>query len=189
MPNKNADPSQRWVPIPGYKGHYEVSSQGEVRSREREIATENGQLRTYCGKLLKPWLAHGGRYKVYLYKDGQREGFFVDELVLTAFRGVPQSAGVEPIHLNHNSQDNRLSNLRWADSRARLMHRIDAPLELPQHLKSSQVIEIRQRYATDDCTMQDLSLQYGVSVAQISRIVRGKAWPELSGPIKGRDYG
>ncbi len=42
--------TERWLPIPGYE-HYEVSSEGRVRSLARLIHTRNGHTRWYDGQI------------------------------------------------------------------------------------------------------------------------------------------
>lgn len=47
-------------------------------------------------------------------------------------------------------------------------------------LKATQVLEIRETYASGGHRMKDLARQYGVSQALISLIVRKKRWPMLN---------
>lgn len=70
-------------------------------------------------------------------------------------------------------------------------------LDYPRHpparrvLTDYEVIEIRMRYAGGDVTQKDLADDYGVSFGLISKIVRGKRYPDLGGPcssdVSGND--
>jgi predicted transcriptional regulator len=46
-------------------------------------------------------------------------------------------------------------------------------------LTATQVQEIRELYAKSNCTQGQLSKDFGVSVVQIGRIVRGEVWQKL----------
>ena len=60
-----------WRVIPGYE-HYEVSSEGRVRSLARLIQTSNGRTRWYDGQILTPIPnPKTGHLGVDLYRDGQ----------------------------------------------------------------------------------------------------------------------
>lgn len=44
---------ERWLPVPGYEGYYEVSDQGRVRSVEREVYSRQwGNYRRVPGRYL-----------------------------------------------------------------------------------------------------------------------------------------
>lgn len=50
-------------------------------------------------------------------------------------------------------------------------------------LRSTQVVEIRKRYAVGDISHHELAEQYNVSTALIGLITQGKVWPKCGGPI------
>lgn len=101
---------ERWLPVPGREGLYEVSDQGRVRSMDRIITCRNGVKQHYPGKTLTPTLAVTGYYHIDLGRDGVR--WLVHRLVLTAFVGVAPP-GAECCHNDGNRANNRLENLRW----------------------------------------------------------------------------
>ena len=43
-----------WIAIKGYEGYYEVSTLGNVRSVDKYIERNNGQIYFRKGKILKP---------------------------------------------------------------------------------------------------------------------------------------
>ena len=105
------DPTERWLPVIGYQGAYEVSDQGRVRSLDRRIPYSDGRKpRLQRGRILRPGdtgtglLVHLGR--------GMQNQKAVHRLVLEAFVG-PCPPGMEGCHWNDNHHDNRLENLRW----------------------------------------------------------------------------
>lgn len=104
---------ERWLPIPGWEGYYEVSDLGRVRSLDREITCKNGVVKRYRGRVLSPG-DDGTRLLVGLYRPGRHETRKVHQLVLEAFVG-PRPDGLEGCHADDDHTNNRLSNLRWDD--------------------------------------------------------------------------
>jgi hypothetical protein len=125
--------AERWLPVPGYAAHYEVSSLGRVRTACR-------RLRRGCLEFAYPsrFLAtsSGGRAKNYLRVNlcagGKRRFAYVHALVLEAFVG-PRPEGLQICHSNDDGTDNRLSNLYYGtredNEMDRYVKRVAANLE------------------------------------------------------------
>lgn len=90
---------ERWKPVVGYEGLYEVSDEGRVRS-----------LRFGKVKVLSPKLYKNGYNAVNLYKNKKRKMYYVHRLVWVSFRGEI-AKGMVVNHLNEIKTDNRLENL------------------------------------------------------------------------------
>lgn len=105
---------ERWLPVVGYEGIYDVSDQGQVRGRTRVVDAGLGRSRTIHGRILKPIGASTSkRYlAVNLWKDGHTEFVCIHKLVLMAFVG-PKPDDMECCHGPGGKTDNRLTNLRW----------------------------------------------------------------------------
>lgn len=106
--------TERWLPVVGFEGLYEVSDLGRVRSLPRRVLAKASwhrpaHWRRYPGKMLRP-----GRYTssghVSVVLGHGKAGSPVHLLVLGAFVG-PLKPGKETRHLNGVADDNRLSNL------------------------------------------------------------------------------
>jgi hypothetical protein len=94
---------ERWRPVPGYQGWYEVSDFGQVYSLSRAAAR---------GGLLTPQLNSAGYRFVRLHKYGRVRTKTVGQLVLLAF-AAPASPGTRARHGPGGRLDDRLLNLRW----------------------------------------------------------------------------
>lgn len=103
---------ERWLPIPGYEGFYEVSDLGRVRSVDRTFVTARGQRRTYKGKLLKPYLANNGYLTVGLKRQCSVKRRTIHSLVVEAFIG-PRPDGMEVLHRDGNKTNPVLTNLHY----------------------------------------------------------------------------
>lgn len=105
-------PGERWLPVPGMEGAYEVSDMGRVRSLDRLVVNgPRGATRPLRGRVLRIHLAKGYP-SVSL---GASRKACVHTLVLLAFVG-PRPDGMECCHWNGDPTDNRLQNLRWDTS-------------------------------------------------------------------------
>jgi hypothetical protein len=104
---------EKWRDIPGYKGSYQVSDRGRVRSVRRYIyqLSRQGVLfrRLLQSRILKPAPHRSGHLMVMLGRHCNED---VHVLVLRAFRG-PRPKGKESLHKNHKPWDNKLSNLKY----------------------------------------------------------------------------
>lgn len=114
---------ERWLPIAGYEGRYEVSDCGRVRSLSRRVRAGYGSFRRTPAKVLKP----GGRtlrgtsyLAVTLFLDGVPDRRTVHYLVLETFVG-PRPDGLVACHGNGDPVDNRVENLRWDTQSANIL--------------------------------------------------------------------
>lgn len=105
--------SERWLPVVGWEGFYEVSNHGRVRSVDRVIRLRNGKSQTFRGKIRRPCrTSQSGHWGLSLLRPGERFSVRIHVLVLEAFRG-PRPAGLIACHNDGNVDNNCLSNLRW----------------------------------------------------------------------------
>ena len=109
-----------WKDVPGYEGYYQVSDMGRVRSVDRTVFTQNGQYRTYKGKLLRGGIASGYQ-TTKLSKGGVDISFQHSQLVAMAFLNhKPDRYKIVVDHINGDTSDDRLSNLRVVTHRENL---------------------------------------------------------------------
>lgn len=96
--------NEKWKPVFGYEGLYEVSDLGRVRSK-------------YSGewKVLKPAKNHNGYLFVNLKRDSRQKNFYLHRLVADAFIPNDNIFNTEVNHINEIKSDNRASNLEWCD--------------------------------------------------------------------------
>ena len=105
---------EEWKDIDEFKGLYQVSNYGRVRSLERHINT-----RTYPSQIIKPLSRNNNNIQVGLRKKGHPQVHrSVASLVLNAFVGPPPKWSKQAKHLDGNPNNNRLDNLEWDVGRA-----------------------------------------------------------------------
>lgn len=147
--------TEHWLPVVGWEGFYEVSDQGRVR-------------RVDTGKIRKCVQA-GCRYRaVKLCRPGRIERKYVHVMVLEAFVG-PRPDGYETDHLDFDTTNNRLTNLRWIPASMNRRRKRYNP-----HGKITREQAEAIRASTDRPT--DIAARYGVTYGNVWLIRKGTTW-------------
>lgn len=95
-----------WKDIEGYKGLYQVSNFGRVKSLNYKGSGKEG--------IMKPQKNQFEYLFVVLYKDGKRKNFKLHRLVASAFvKNDNPTDKTEINHLDENKENNHVSNLCW----------------------------------------------------------------------------
>jgi hypothetical protein len=114
--------AERWLPIRGFEGLYEVSDQGRVRSLDRVVMLQGHpklKERTMRGRVLfqktnRPAAGAYKRKQVSLWKDNRQHTMNVARLVAEAFIPNPDGAPFV-LHLDDDATNNMVTNLEWGD--------------------------------------------------------------------------
>lgn len=117
-----------WKDVVGYEGIYEVSSTGEVRTKEGKTThSELHGIRRWKQRTLKQKVSKDDTCRVCLYKDKKERTWLVHRLVAKAF--IPIIAGKKYInHIDGSRLNNRVSNLEWCDHAENNNHAFDNDL-------------------------------------------------------------
>lgn len=176
---------ERWLPVPGYEGLYEVSDLGNVRSLHKSFKP---RLR---GDLLSPALTAGvsPRLGVCLYKDGASKTRLIHQLVLEAFVGPRPSPDHEACHGPGGALDNRLMNLSWGTrSKNQGLDRVRdgtsnrGTRQWQAKLTEDIVMECRKRYTAGE-TQYALAAEFGITQGAMSEVITGRQWAWLPGAV------
>lgn len=103
-----------WLPVAGWEGWLEVSSQGRVKavSRVANSVREGQPTQARPEKVLQPYRNHAGYATVSTKRDGKRVKQLVHVLVAKAFvPGWFEGATVD--HLDFDQTNNLPANLEW----------------------------------------------------------------------------
>lgn len=159
---------ERWLPVVGQEGFYEVSDLGRIRSLDRWVnyGGARSHRRFKRGVIHDPSPLASGHLATRFGKNTPR--VFIHHVVLTAFVG-PRPSGMEGCHGPSGPGDNRLTNLRW-DTRSQNQRditrhggRFSAKLSL------SDIVEIREALALGEAR-RDLATEFGVCRQMIDQI-------------------
>lgn len=171
---------ERWSPIPGFEGRYEVSSQGHVRGLDR-LGKDGRRLK---GKPLRTRRIPDGYLHLFLSDErGIRRSHGVHRLVARAFLGEPLE-GQEARHLNGVRDDNRIENLMWgtraenaADRLAHGTQRFGTRMANAK-LTEAIVIEVRRRAASGE-SVRAMAREFAVSQPVMHNAIKGVRWAHI----------
>lgn len=175
-----------WKDIPKYKGMYQASSEGRVRSVTRFVIEKGrwGQKRIkYQGKLLNPW-----KRGEYLALDICGKTYLLHTVILETFVGK-RPKGMQCRHLDGDPTNNKLENLKWGTAKENSDDKvIHGTAENCIHkgeshgmskLTEEQVKEII--ILRNKCvTLEEIAKKFEITKTQASRICTGKSWAHLT---------
>lgn len=154
---------EKWKPVPGYEGLYEVSSQGRVRSPRG---------------MRSLFVAYGGYVGVTLFRENKPKNWHVHQLVAGAFIG-PATGGHEVNHKNLNRSDNRPSNLEYVTASQNMRHALEWGMSQGVNTLLPKDVRNIRRALRRGATQKSLAAKYGVSRTTIGAISQGRTWAWL----------
>ena len=175
---------ERWLPVVGFEGYYEVSNLGRVRSVDR-IVRHGKHFQPLRGKILAQTTSDYGYRKVSLYRGSKHTLRSVHILVAAAFIG-PRPKGMEVRHGPNGKLDNTPANLSYGTpaENAQDKRRDGTHFEgtrLPQaKLTETAVRQCRARYAAGGVTMRGLADEFGVGLTTMWHALRGNGWKHVT---------
>lgn len=109
---------ETWKPIPNF-ALYEVSDLGRVKRIAYTSTDSEGRKYSYPEKIVKQSLRDKRYFSVPLRKNKKNSNFRVHNLVMLAFMGESK---LTIDHIDNNSQNNRLDNLRYITHRRNVLY-------------------------------------------------------------------
>lgn len=183
LTNRHTD-AERWLPCPGFEGHYEVSTQGRVRRISRLARPRQTEPRAReSPQLLRGTELSSGYTEYTLSLRGQAHKRLAHRLVAEAFLGPPPD-GHEVQHKNGRKDDDRVSNLGWVTRSEAVRHRVQVrgvgrgALHGRAKLSEADVRAIRARFDAGE-SQRGIAADYGVSHTVIGQIGKRTRWAHV----------
>jgi predicted DNA-binding protein (UPF0251 family) len=161
---------ERWLPVVGYEGTYEVSDWGRVR----RAAAGSG---TRAGRIVSPTPVPAAYPLVSLSRNNLKRSFALHRLVTAAFLG-PRPLGTVVNHKDAHRLNNRLVNLEYVSLSENARH----SYRLGYHGKTNaakltfeQVAAIRS-LSGSGLSHARIAVRFGVSRTTVTRILLGTTW-------------
>ncbi len=177
---------ERWLPVVGFEGRYEVSDLGRVRSLDHICYQRIGRGKTpdrrvakaVWGRVLKPGRGSHG----YLTINIERKSHCIHVLVLNAFVG-PCPDGMEACHNNGIKLDICLTNLRWdtpkANTHDSIIHGAMVLGEQRRQAKLTGTSAKHIRALKGIISQSSLARHFGVSPAAVQAVHDGRTWKHV----------
>ena len=174
---------ERWLPIPGYEGIYEVSSIGRIRRCYR-VTSSGAHLRP---KILKQCIGRHGYPCINLRKNGFIRKHTIHRLVASAFIPNPDNLPVVD-HINSNKLDPRVENLRYCTYEENTGYAVKSGvMDIEERTKriTSESVQNKKIEASRKAVIREDGKRYpslthaakdiGCTVSSISAMLNGKS--------------
>lgn len=171
---------EKWKDIPGWEGLYTVSTYGRVRSYDRIVGAAHNSTALRKGRILTPVKLSNKYLGVTLADEQVRKQIMIHNLVLLTFRG-PKPKGHHARHLDCNSSNNKLSNLKYGTPTTNALDSIrnGKTARGIKHgmakLTESQVVAIRSSSADREY----LGEKYGIHPGHVYHVQNRNVWKHI----------
>lgn len=172
---------EEWRDVVGYELRYQVSSFGNVRSKDFQYINYKGNERTYIGKMMKVQHTDNGYMSIRLVGETTKT-LSVHRLVAKAF--ILNVDNLKVVHhKDNNRHNNRVDNLEWStySNNAKQGHLTGSMKyygDNQSKLTEEKVLLMRQRRREGE-TVVTLSEFFGVGIGTVSNVCNYKTWKSV----------
>lgn len=172
---------ERWLPVVGYEGFYEVSDRGRVRTIERQVNYKNIKTRTVPPRIRSTNALCKGYPAVNLSKEGETKMRAVHVMVLEAFEGPKPTPAHEGCHADGNPLNNVFGNLRWGTRKENKADQFihGTAIRGEKMGRSKLTNEIIRAIRSDTRIARIVATELGVNKSTINKIRRGISWAHV----------
>jgi len=167
---------EKWKPIAGYEGYYEVSNFGRVKSLSRIVPRSDSGYLTVGERILKYGKARGYK-KIVLTRKGKSITTTVHRLLALMFIPNPKNKA-QVNHKDGNKQNNSLDNLEWVSCSENAQHAYDTGLrKAPTHAKDWITHKRAKKILTHlhkGNTIKSTSIKFKISISSVNKIKAGR---------------
>lgn len=176
-----------WVDIPRYKGCYQASVDGYIRSVDRKIKSGEKGYRILKGRVLKQTLNNSNYNYISISINGIVKKELVHRLICETFhKNINNKPCVN--HIDGNKNNNHKDNLEWVTYSENHRHGFDNGLMKSPGLKgernpaakltNEQVKEIR-RLLYSSYKSREIEYKFNISKTIVSRIKLNKTYKDI----------
>ncbi|WP_147417193.1 NUMOD4 domain-containing protein [[Ruminococcus] lactaris] len=162
-----------WKDIPEYKGFYQASNLGNIRSLDRKISKiGNGGVNVTSfmkGRVLAQRIQNGGYPIVSISVNAKRKICTVHRLVASAFLDNPEKFR-DVNHKDGNKRNNYVENLEWTSHGENIKHSYNV-LKQARNCKPIKCVDTGVVYSS----CKEASDLTGINVGSINHVITGIA--------------
>lgn len=178
---------EKWLPVVGFEGFYEVSDSGRVRSIHREgiyAGRWKPAKMTFPAREMRISTSPTGyKYLALRLPNQPAVKHLVHRLVMRAFVGEPAEDRPQVNHIDGCKANNSVGNLEYCSASENLLH-LTKTLKKKiggaggySKLTEAQALSV----ISDKRTLKAIAADYGVTLQAIWLIKKGKNWSHLQG--------
>lgn len=183
-----------WKDITEWKGLYQVSNKGRVKSLDRIIECNANRYsipvrRKTKGRILKQKINKYGYLVLMLQNKGYKKDYSVHRLVLETFCPIENMNSLTVNHTDGLKQLNIPEQLEWATNKEQTEHAYEIGLISYDNITRGENIGVskltnkivKELYKNlDNLDYTELSKKYNISEGNISLIMNDMAWQHIT---------
>lgn len=164
----------QWLPVVGFEDSYEVSNNGQVRSKDRWVLYKHGGKRFWPSVTISQWVPKNGYPSVTLKQNDVGYNKMIHRLVAEAF--IPNPDRMPQVNHKDNIKTNNLvDNLEWCDQSQNIRHAYDNGFHKSKggtHYNAKPVID----HATNKYypTLKEAAEAAGYTPTELCRMLKGQ---------------
>lgn len=174
---------EKWLPVVGYEGLYEVSNFGRIKSLRRAYTNSIGRVHHTKNIILAQSISN--QYRCVTLCNHIKKNKRVNVLVAQAF--VPNPINKPQVnHKDGDKMNNTVWNLEWATSKENIRHSIEAGLKpKPENTKMAKLNEfkvkaIRRLFRVKpEVSKKAVADKLNMNTSTIYYILNKKLWPNI----------
>lgn len=165
---------EKYIPVLGYEGRYEVSPDGNIRSIRRVVKKSNDRFQVVSTRILKPSRDGNGYSQCVLFNNDGRKSLKIHRIVLESFKGI-RPYELTASHIDGDKLNNHIDNLVW-ESMSDNNRRKTSHGTSNYKLTIREARMIRLLFSLGGITQRRLALAYKVDPSTIYSIIQNKTW-------------
>lgn len=165
--------NEKWKPVVGYEGFYEVSNLGRIRSLDRSFIDRDGHERHYKGKIMALCDAGKGYRNVQLQAKGKRSTPRVCRVVATAW--IPNPNNLPQVnHKDEDKTNDSADNLEWCTAIYNTRYGTGIERRAAQISKRVKQYDLNGNFIAEWPSATAAAKELGIDQPHIIRCCRGK---------------
>ena len=177
---------ERWLPVVGYEGFYEVSDAGTVRTLGRKGVYPGGRWgdtkMVFPARTMKASATRAGYEYVCLKRPNEvAVKHLVHRLVMRAFVGAPPEGRAQVNHKDGDKANNAIGNLEYVSGAENIRHCIHTlGKKRGEGAGNVKLTELQVRaIRADRRILREIAADHGVSLQTVWKIQKGEAWAHV----------
>jgi len=180
---KTKEQIEEWRDIPEFKGKYQASNKGRIRSLDRE-EKRLGHIYRVKGRVMSQSVNPNGYRVARMSLNSVVRHKSVHRLIMLAFCENPDNKP-SVNHINSDRQDNRLENLEWCTNQENSNHMKQSNRSLKGHLNHQskldiyKILTIRTIGGHSLWPSRKIGSALGVSKTSVINVLKGASWANV----------
>lgn len=167
---------EKWKPIKGYIGLYEISTYGNVKILERTYKCFNKLTNRMNERVIKERITQGtinkGYRRICLTKNKKEKNIFIHRLVAESF--IPNPNNYDFVnHIDGNKQNNCVENLEWCTHSQNDLHAYKNKLRKTKPKREIIQYDLEGNKIAEYESIYEASKKLGLNNGHISRNAYG----------------